>query len=228
MSFRGRGGGGGGGRGGFGGRGGGRGFGGGRGRGGGGGGFRQQDAGPPESVIPLGHYGWTVQDDLVCKVDIEDVPYFNAPIFLENKEQIGKIDEIFGNLRDYYVSVKLGENIKAKSFKEGQQFFIDPAKLLPLKRFLPQPPGAKRGGGRGGRGGRGGGGRGGGGGFNRGGGGRGGGGFGRGGGGFGRGGGGFSRNGGGGGGGGFGRGGGGFGRGGGGRGGGFRGGRGGR
>ncbi|CAG5048136.1 unnamed protein product [Parnassius apollo] len=215
MSFRGRGGGG--GRGGFGGRGGGRGgFGGGRGRGGGGGGgYRQQDLGPPESVIPLGHYGWTVQDDLVCKVDIEDVPYFNAPIFLENKEQIGKIDEIFGNLRDYYVSVKLGENIKAKSFKEGQQFFIDPAKLLPLKRFLPQPPGAKRGVGRGGpRGGRGGG-------FNRGGGGRGGGGFNRGGGG--RGGGGFNR---GGGGGGFGRGGFGRGGGGGGRGGNFRGGRG--
>ncbi|CAH2065822.1 unnamed protein product, partial [Iphiclides podalirius] len=217
MSFRGRGGGG--GRGGFGGRGGGRGgFGGGRGRGGGGGGgYRQQDFGPPESVIPLGHYGWTVQDDLVCKVDIEDVPYFNAPIYLENKEQIGKIDEIFGNLRDYYVSVKLGDNIKAKSFKDGQQFFIDPAKLLPLKRFLPQPPGAKRGVGRGGpRGGRGGG-------FNRGGGGRGGG-FNRGGGGrgggFNRGGGGFGR---GGGGGGFGRGGGG---GGGGRGGGFRGGRG--
>ncbi|CAH0726361.1 unnamed protein product, partial [Brenthis ino] len=223
MSFRGRGGGG--GRGGFGGRGGGgggRGF-GGRGRGGGGGGFRHQDQGPPESVIPLGHYGWTVQDDLVCKVDIEDVPYFNAPIYLENKEQIGKIDEIFGNLRDYYVSVKLGENIKAKSFKDGQQFFIDPAKLLPLKRFLPQPPGAKRGGGgRGGRGGGGFGGRGGrgGGGF----GGRGGGGFGgRGGGGGGRGGGGFGGRGGGGG---FGgRGGGGFGRGGGGRGGGFRGGR---
>ncbi|XP_026326400.1 probable H/ACA ribonucleoprotein complex subunit 1 [Hyposmocoma kahamanoa] len=224
MSFRGRGGGG--GRGGF---GGGRGRGGGgfRGRGGGGGGnFRHQDAGPPESVIPLGHFGWTVQDDLVCKVDIEDVPYFNAPIYLENKEQIGKIDEIFGNLRDYFVSVKLGENIKAKSFKEGQQFFIDPAKLLPLKRFLPQPPGAKRGGG--GRGGRGGGGRGGrGGGFGRGGGGRGGGGFNRGGGGFNRGGGGsggFNR------GGGFGGrgGGGGFGRGGGGRGGNFRGGRGGR
>ncbi|CAH0404562.1 unnamed protein product [Chilo suppressalis] len=223
MSFRGRGGGG--GRGGFGGGGRGRGFGGGGGRGrggGGGGGYRQQyDAGPPESVIPLGHYGWTVQDDLICKVDIEDVPYFNAPIFLENKEQIGKIDEIFGNLRDYYVSVKLGENIKAKSFKDGQQFFIDPAKLLPLKRFLPQPPGAKRGGGgRGGRGGprggRGGfGGRGGGGGF---GGGRGGGG-------------GFGRGGSGGRGGGFGRGGGGGyggGRGGGGRGGGFRGGRGGR
>ena len=32
------------------------------------------------------------------------------------------------------------------------QFYIDPAKLLPLQRFLPKPPGSvqKRGGGRGG------------------------------------------------------------------------------
>lgn len=203
RGFGGRGGGG--GRGGFGGRGGG-----GRGRGGGGGGgYRQQDQGPPESVIPLGHYGWTVQDDLICKVDIEDVPYFNAPIFLENKEQIGKIDEIFGNLRDYFVSVKMGDNFKASSFKDGQQFYIDPAKLLPLKRFLPQPPGSGRRGVGGRGGGRGGGGRGGrGGGFGRGGGG--GGGFNRGGGGFNRGGGGRGGFGRGGGGGGFNRGGGGF------------------
>ena len=46
------------------------------------------------------------------------------------------------------------------------QLYIDPQKLLPLKRFLPQPPGSvqkrggrgRGGGGRGGRGGRGGGG----------------------------------------------------------------------
>ncbi|KAJ8870240.1 hypothetical protein PR048_029261 [Dryococelus australis] len=134
-------------------------------------------------VIPLGFFSHPCQDDLVCKVEIEDVPYFNAPIYLENKEQIGKVDEIFGNIRDYYVSVKLGEDVKAKSFKKLQKIFINPAKLLPLKRFLPQPPGTvmKRGGGRGGRGGTGG--RGG---FGGRGGGRGGGGFrGRGGGGFG-------------------------------------------
>jgi len=33
------------------------------------------------------------------------------------------------------------------------QFFIDPAKLLPLARFLPRPPGQKPTGPRGGRGG---------------------------------------------------------------------------
>ncbi|KAJ3662949.1 hypothetical protein Zmor_007263 [Zophobas morio] len=170
MSFRGRGGGGGGrgfgGRGGgggrnsFGGGGGGRGFGGGRGGFGGRGGGRNFDQGPPERVIPLGYFDYTVQDDLVAKVEIEDVPFFNAPIYLENKEQIGKIDEIFGNLRDYYVTIRLGEDVKANSFKKNQKLFIDPAKLLPLQRFLPKQPGSvqKRGGRGGGRGGRGGGG----------------------------------------------------------------------
>lgn len=99
----------------------------------------------------------------VLKVEIEDVPYFNAPIFLENKSQIGKVDEIFGTLKDYYVSVKLGDNMKVGSLTPKQKLFIDPGKLLPLQRFLPKPPGQKgpkRGGGvqkRGGGGGRGGG-----------------------------------------------------------------------
>ncbi|CAG5085195.1 Similar to CG4038: Probable H/ACA ribonucleoprotein complex subunit 1 (Drosophila melanogaster) [Cotesia congregata] len=69
------------------------------------------DQGPPESVTSLGHFEWSVQDDLVAKIDIEQVPFFNAPIYTENKQQIGKIDEIFGNIRDYYVSIKLLENL---------------------------------------------------------------------------------------------------------------------
>ncbi|XP_043470877.1 H/ACA ribonucleoprotein complex subunit 1-like, partial [Leptopilina heterotoma] len=130
------------------------------------------DQGPPDSVTQLCHFEWTAQDDLVAKVDIEQVPYFNAPIYLENKQQIGKIDEIFGNIRNFYVSIKLSDNMKASSFEKDAQFFIDPAKLLPLQRFLPKPPGSvqkrggRGGGGRGGgRGGSFGGGRGGGGGF---------------------------------------------------------------
>ncbi|XP_041845359.1 H/ACA ribonucleoprotein complex subunit 1 [Melanotaenia boesemani] len=176
MSFRGGGGRGGGRGGGFQRGGGGRG-GGGFGRGGGRGGFRQQDFGPPEHVVALGEFMHPCEDEIVCKCTTEEnkVPYFNAPVYLENKEQIGKVDEIFGQLRDFYFSVKLSENMKASSFKKLQKFYIDPMKLLPLQRFLPRPPGEKgpprggRGGGRGGggrgggfRGGRGGGGRGGG------------------------------------------------------------------
>ncbi|XP_026852467.1 H/ACA ribonucleoprotein complex subunit 1 [Electrophorus electricus] len=124
-------------------------------RGGGRGGFNnRQDFGPPEYVVALGEFVHPCEDDIVCKCVTEDnkVPYFNAPVYLENKEQIGKVDEIFGQLRDFYFSVKLSENMKASSFKKLQKFYIDPAKLLPLQRFLPRPPGEK-GPPRGGRGG---------------------------------------------------------------------------
>lgn len=130
------------------------------GRGGGGGGFRGFDQGPPDTVVPFGSYSYSCQDDLVVKAELENVPYFNAPIYLENKEQIGKVDEIFGNIKDYSITIKLSENMKAGHFKAQQKLYIDPNKLLPLARFLPSAPGAKRGG-AGGRGGRGGGGRGG-------------------------------------------------------------------
>lgn len=44
----------------------------------------------------------TCEDDLVVKSKMDEkVPYFNAPIYLENKQQIGKVDEIFGPIRDY-------------------------------------------------------------------------------------------------------------------------------
>ena len=48
----------------------------------------------------LGEYLMPCEDDLVCKSTNEKIPYFNAPIYLENKQQIGKVDEIFGPIRD--------------------------------------------------------------------------------------------------------------------------------
>ena len=47
-----------------------------------------QDYGPPENVVPVGTMSHTCQDDLVLKVTQSDVPYFNAPIYLENKQQV--------------------------------------------------------------------------------------------------------------------------------------------
>lgn len=177
MSFRGRGGRGGfsSGRGGFGGGRSGRrgGFGGGGGGRGGGGRFNREDEGPPEYVKEFGYYTHPCQNQLIIKSSLEELPFFNAPIYTEDKQKIGKVDEIFGAIKDYSISVSLMENYFASSFKMNTKFYIDPSKLLPLARFLPQPPrpkGIKRpgsgGGGSRGRGsvgfGRGGGGRGGG------------------------------------------------------------------
>ncbi|KAK1826861.1 Gar1/Naf1 RNA binding region-domain-containing protein [Podospora conica] len=190
------------------GRGGGGGFGGGR--GGGRGGYQQRDMGPPATVLEMGKFIHACEGEMVCESINPKIPQFNAPIYLENKTSVGKVDEVLGPLNQVYFTIKPSEGIQATSFKHGDKFYIASEKTLPFERFLPKPkppPGTvvkvkkpSRGGagGRGGRGGPGG--------FSRGGG-RGGG---RGGFGAPRGGGGFSR---GGGGGGFSRGGGGGGRG---------------
>ncbi|KAJ5570517.1 H/ACA ribonucleoprotein complex subunit GAR1 [Penicillium hispanicum] len=177
MSFRGRGSATGANRGGFGNRGGRGGF--------------QQSFGPPAQVFEMGSVMHACEGEMVCESINPKIPYFNAPIYLENKTPIGKVDEVLGPINQVYFTIKPQEGIVATSFKPGDKVFIGGDKLLPLEKFLPKPkppPGAAkpkraggaRGGGfsRGGRGGaprgRGGFGGGRGGGFSRGGGGRGG------------------------------------------------------
>ncbi|GFZ03707.1 H/ACA ribonucleoprotein complex, subunit Gar1/Naf1 protein [Actinidia rufa] len=94
--------------------------------GGGRGGGRDDYNQPPEEVV-------------VTKLTNEKVPYFNAPIYLQNMTQIGKVDEIFGPINESYFSIKMMEGIVATSYSAGDKFYIDPAKLLPLARFLSQP-----------------------------------------------------------------------------------------
>lgn len=146
-----------GGRGDSGGRGGGRGFGGGGGGrfGGGGGGFGggrggYQDYGPPEAVVEAGAFAHACEGEAVIKLTNEKIPYFNAPIFLENKTQIGKVEEILGPINNVFFTIKMSEGVVATSYNAGDKFYIDPFKLLPLDRFLPKPKGAPGSGGRGG------------------------------------------------------------------------------
>uniref|UniRef100_A0A1I8FIW9 H/ACA ribonucleoprotein complex subunit n=1 Tax=Macrostomum lignano TaxID=282301 RepID=A0A1I8FIW9_9PLAT len=74
------------------------------------GGGRYEDQGPPASVDEVGYFMQPCVEDMVCKLTHEKIPYFNAPIFLENKEQKsrqGGVDEIFGPIKDAYFSVKM-------------------------------------------------------------------------------------------------------------------------
>ncbi|KAK6069190.1 h aca ribonucleoprotein complex subunit 1 [Seiridium cupressi] len=155
------------------------------GRGGGRGGFQQRDFGPPATTLEIGSFMHATEGEMVCESTNPKIPHFGAHIFLENKTQVGRIEEVLGPINNVYFSIKPSEGIQATSFKPGDKFFIGSEKLLPLEKFLPRPkppPGApkvkkpKGAGGRGGRGGPGGfsrgggrGGRGGPGGFSRGG-----------------------------------------------------------
>merc|ERR1712225_149587 len=130
------------------------------------GGFQQQSFGPPAQVFELGTFLHASEGEMVCESVNPKIPYFNAPIYLENKTAVGKVDEILGPINQVYFTIKPQEGIVATSFKNGDKFYIGGDKLLPLERFLPKPkpaPGAPkvkkpagRGGARGGFAGRGG------------------------------------------------------------------------
>lgn len=153
MSFRGRGG----GRGGFTPRGGGRGgFG-----GGGGGGYGDRNA-VPDQVFEMGSFMHSCETEMVCESTNAKIPYFNAPIYLENKTPVGKVDEILGPMNQVYFTIKPEQGIVSTTFKAGDKFYIGGDKLLPIERFLPQPKavGVKKPKSAGGRGGARGGGRG--------------------------------------------------------------------
>jgi H/ACA ribonucleoprotein complex subunit 1 len=94
----------------------------------------------------MGSFMHACEGDMVCRSVNTKIPYFNAPIYLENKSQIGKVDEILGPMNEVYFTVKLQEGMVATSFQAADKVYIAPDKLLPLERFLAKPkPAGNRG-----------------------------------------------------------------------------------
>ncbi len=91
----------------------------------------------------MGSFVHAVENEMMCASLMPDrVPYFNAPIYLQNKSVIGKVDEILGPINEVYFSVKMSEGMVAGSFKTGDKVYIGSDKLLPIDRFLPKPKGS--------------------------------------------------------------------------------------
>jgi H/ACA ribonucleoprotein complex subunit 1 len=65
----------------------------------------------------------------------DKVPYFNAGVYLENKRQIGKLDEILGKVSETFFTIKMDPGILAKSFQVNDLVYVGTDKLLPLTRF---------------------------------------------------------------------------------------------
>lgn len=110
------------------------------------GGYQQRDFGPPAEVLEMGKFMHACEGEMVCESINTKVPHFNAPIYLENKTSIGKIDEVLGPINQVFFTIKPSEGIQASSFKAGDKFYISGEKLLPLEKFLPRPkppPGSK-------------------------------------------------------------------------------------
>lgn len=90
--------------------------------------------------LEMGTFVHAVEGEMVCtSVNPDKVPWFNAPIYLQNKSVIGKVDEIFGPINEMFFSVKMNEGMVAGSFKTGDKVYIAGDKLFPIDRFLPKP-----------------------------------------------------------------------------------------
>lgn len=91
-------------------------------------------------LVEIGSFLHPVESEMLCSLTKpQSIPYFNAPIYLENKTQIGKIDEILGPINEVYFTVKMEGGMVASSFKKEDKVFIGGDKLLPIDRFLPKP-----------------------------------------------------------------------------------------
>lgn len=108
-------------------------------------------------MTPLGTFLHPCEGEMVYQSTQTMVPYFNAPVFLETKSMIGKVEEILGPISSLMFTVKPVDGVVPTSFKAGDKVFIAPEKLLPLSRFLPKPAAPKAPKKRGAGGGRGGG-----------------------------------------------------------------------
>lgn len=88
----------------------------------------------------VGNFMHPVESEMLCSLTMPTkVPYFNAPIYLSNKTQIGKVDEILGPINEVFFTVKMEQGMLASSFKKEDKVYIGGDKLLPIERFLPKP-----------------------------------------------------------------------------------------
>ncbi|KAF6219331.1 hypothetical protein HO133_005156 [Letharia lupina] len=81
----------------------------------------------------MGSFVHACEGEMVCESVNPKLPYFNAPIYLENKTSIGKVDEVLGPINQVFFTIKPQEGIVATSFKAGDRFYIGGDKLLPLE-----------------------------------------------------------------------------------------------
>lgn len=87
-------------------------------------------------TIECGQVMHDCESELVCRWTMTDkVPYFNAGVYLENKRQIGKLDEILGKVSETFFTIKMDPGILAKSFQVNDLVYVGTDKLLPLTRF---------------------------------------------------------------------------------------------
>ena len=80
---------------------------------------------------------------LICNVSGGHVPLLMRSIYLQNKNLVGKVDDVFGPMSKPGLAIKPTEGVKAESFKAGDALYADPQQCRDTKFFQPRPPAPK-------------------------------------------------------------------------------------
>jgi H/ACA ribonucleoprotein complex subunit 1 len=76
-------------------------------------------------LLEMGTFVHAVESEMLCaSINPDKVPWFNAPIYLQNKSVIGRVDEILGSINEMFFSIKMSEGMVAGSFKAGDKVYI--------------------------------------------------------------------------------------------------------
>ncbi|RVD91296.1 small nucleolar protein, partial [Tubulinosema ratisbonensis] len=85
--------------------------------------------------VPLGKLIHTCSTDLVLVLTNQNIPFPNAPVYWKDTK-IGMVDEVFGQLNNVYLSVKLDKVFDIKKYKKREDFFGLENKFIKKERFL--------------------------------------------------------------------------------------------
>ena len=65
-----------------------------------------RDEGPPQELVEVGEVMHSSEDNqLLCKATASRVPWYSKMAYLENKAEVGTVDEVLGPVSDF-VSAK--------------------------------------------------------------------------------------------------------------------------
>ena len=65
-------------------------------------------------------------------------------IYMQNKNLIGKVDDVYGPVSAPGICIKPIEGVKGESFKAGDKVYADPYECRDVTFFMPRPSAPKR------------------------------------------------------------------------------------
>ena len=97
-------------------------------RGGGRGGFSSA----PSNFEKIGVALKEIEDKIICKCTHQNVPILRREVYLKDKQEIGTIEDVFGNTQDIHFVIELNKGIKASSIKAETEIYGESRNMLTL------------------------------------------------------------------------------------------------